>query len=84
MSTEPHTDPDRALGEVFSRMARMRAGLGEGAYARCIAAVLITLGRVALEEAERRAEILDGRRARRTDIVVRPFAERIPPGTWPE
>lgn len=83
MHTE-HDDPDRGLGEVFTRMARLRAGLGEPAYARCVSAVLATIGRVALEEAERRAEALDARRPRPTDVRVRPFADRTPPDAWPD
>lgn len=83
MSTE-HADPDRGLGEVFCRMSRLRAGLGEEAYARGVTALLAALGRVALEEAERRAAALEGRRPRPADVRVRPFADRSPPDAWPD
>ena len=51
----PHpVTADTQLGEVIRRLFQMRA-LGDGAFSRAIQAVLVTLGRSALEEAELQA-----------------------------
>ncbi|QEE39840.1 MULTISPECIES: hypothetical protein [unclassified Methylobacterium] len=47
---------DTQFGEVIRRLFQMRA-LGEGAFTRAIQAVLVTLGRSALEEAELQAAV---------------------------
>ena len=78
-------ESDRQIGEIFSRLFLLREELGELAMHRAIHAVLVTLGRAALAEAERCARTLDDRkRPTPTDIKVTAFADRRPADTWDE
>lgn len=79
MPTEPQHDPDRGMGEVFTRVARVRASLGEPVYARAVKALLLTLGAIALEEAERRAKSLAGGGPDRTNRAASQARDRFPP-----
>ena len=57
-------DPDSQVGLVFRRLSAMRAEFGPGdALDRAVRATLVTLGRVAHEEAEARARHLAERAA---------------------
>ena len=78
-------ESDRQIGEIFRRLFLLREETGELALHRALHAVLVTLGRVALEEAERCARTLDDRRTPRpTDLKVTAFADRRPADTWDE
>lgn len=69
-------DPDRQVGEVFRRLSSLKE-LGEDAFERAVRAVLVTLGRAAHEEGERRARRLAERTApRSTDVRVTAQARR--------
>jgi hypothetical protein len=56
-------DPARQVGEIFRRLSGCQATYGEAGFARIAAAVLVALGRAALEEAERQARHLRERSA---------------------
>jgi hypothetical protein len=56
-------DPARFIGEIFRRLASSRETFGETGFGRIAAAVLVALGRAALEEAERQARHLKERSA---------------------
>ncbi|MGU3465566.1 hypothetical protein ACLBXO_11990 [Methylobacterium sp. C33D] len=56
-------DPARFVGEIFRRLALSRETFGETGFGRIAAAVLVALGRAALEEAERQAWHLKERSA---------------------
>lgn len=69
-------DPDRQVGEVFRRLSSLKE-LGEDAFERAVRAVLVTLGRAAHEEGERRAERLAECTAPRSgDVRVSAHAQR--------
>ncbi|KQO76362.1 hypothetical protein [Methylobacterium sp. Leaf88] len=69
-------DPDRQVGEVFRRLSSLKE-LGEEAFERAVRAVLVTLGRAAHEEGERRARRLAERTAPRSgDVRVTAHARR--------
>ncbi|TNC09184.1 hypothetical protein FF100_26825 [Methylobacterium terricola] len=72
-------DPDMQVGAIFRRLHMMRT-LSEPAFERAVQAILTTLGKVALEEAERRARFLAERTGPRPgDLRVRAFADRRTP-----
>ena len=56
-------DPARQIGEIFKRLSGCQATYGETAFARIVAAVLVALGRAAMEESERQARRLRERTA---------------------
>lgn len=56
-------DPARHVGEVFRRLTLASETFPGAAFARIVAAVLVALGRAALEEAERQAARLRERTA---------------------
>ena len=56
-------DPARQVGEIFRRLSGCQATYGETAFARIVAAVLVALGRAAMEESERQARRLRERTA---------------------
>lgn len=56
-------DPARHVGEIFRRLALASETYPEPAFARIVAAVLVALGRAALEEAEHQAARLRERTA---------------------
>ncbi|CAO4145439.1 hypothetical protein LPLAFNJD_LOCUS1941 [Methylorubrum aminovorans] len=69
-------DPDRQVGEVFRRLSSLKE-LGEDAFERAVRAVLVTLGRAAHEEGERRARRLAERTAPQSgDVRVTAHARR--------
>lgn len=76
-----HATADTQLGEVIRRLFQMRA-LGEGAFSRAIQAVLVTLGRSALEEAELQASVTTGRAMQNgAGVRVTPWGLRRPHDT---
>ena len=58
-------DPARSIGDLFRRLALASETFGAPAFERIVAAVLVALGRAALEEAEREARWRRERDARR-------------------
>lgn len=56
-------DPARQVGEIFRRLSGCHATYGETGFARVVAAVLVALGRAAMEESERQARRLRERTA---------------------
>ena len=48
-------DPARQIGEIFKRLSGCYAVYGETGFTRIVAAVLVALGRAAMEESERQA-----------------------------
>lgn len=76
----PTSDPDSLLGILFRRIFLLRTELGEPAYERSLKALLVALGASALDEAERRARILEGRTGPRpSDVRVSSTAARRQP-----
>ncbi len=68
------------LGILFRRIFLLRTELGEPAYERSLKALLVALGASALDEAERRARILEGRTGPRpSDVRVSSTAARRQP-----
>lgn len=76
-------DPARQVGEIFRRLSGCHATYGEAAFARIAAAVLVALGRSALEEAEAQALRLRERSApAHPGIRVSATARRVDFDAW--
>ncbi|MCJ2014188.1 hypothetical protein [Methylobacterium sp. J-076] len=65
-------DPAKAIGDLFRRLALASETFGPPAFERIVAAVLVALGRAALEEAEREARWRRERDARRPGEITAP------------
>ncbi|MGU3476570.1 hypothetical protein [Methylobacterium sp. D48H] len=71
------------VGEIFRRLAVLRAELGEDPFERSVKAVLSALGTVALAEAERRAAMLEAReRPPTSGVRVSATARRLDADLW--
>lgn len=76
-------DPARLVGEIFRRLSGCQATYGETAFARIVSAVLVALGRAAMEESERQARRLRERTAPAgTGIKVSSTARRVDFDGW--
>lgn len=76
-------DPARLVGEIFRRLSGCQTTYGETAFARITAAVLVALGRAAMEESERQARRLRERTAPAgPGVRVTSTARRVDFDTW--
>lgn len=76
-------DPTRQVGEIFRRLSGCHVTYGEKAFVRIVAAVLVALGRAAMEEAEAQALRLRERSAPpRPGIRVSATARRVDFDAW--
>lgn len=70
-------DPDSQIGLIFKRLAGIYGSCGEPGLETAVRATLVALGRVALEEGERRARALSERTSPRPgDVRVTAQARR--------
>ncbi|AWN34402.1 hypothetical protein [Methylobacterium radiodurans] len=76
-------DPARQVGEIFRRLSGCQSTYGETAFARIVAAVLVALGRAAMEESELQARRLRERTASAgPGIKVSATARRVDFDGW--
>lgn len=76
-------DPARLVGEIFKRLSGCQSTYGEASFIRIARAVLVALGKAALEESELQARRLRERTVpSRNDVRVSATAHRMDFDTW--